>query len=183
MCLLQERDIQLCANDPSRKPSHYFNSFFISKILEFDVYTYKNVSRWTRKFDIFALRRIYFPININNNHWTMIVLYMEQRQIHYYDSMGGSGRKYIAALTRWMKDEALSKKGVADYDTSDFELIDHGCSIPQQKNGFDCGAFSCLFADFDTDDLPFDFSQQHLPNWRLKMCLDILRGDLLYPCL
>lgn len=46
MNMLQERDKALCAlPGSSRKPSHFFNSFFVSKLLERDEYTYRNVKR------------------------------------------------------------------------------------------------------------------------------------------
>jgi len=185
MCLLQDRDAALCKLSPEmRKPSHYFNSFFMSKLLDTGntkQYTYSQVQRWTKKFDIFSLRRIYFPINIGNSHWTHLVLYMEEREVHYYDSMAGNGTKYIKTILRWVGDEAKTKKGWENYDVSDFVEIDHGDEVPQQANGYDCGVFSCIFADFDTDNLPFEFSQAHIPNIRMRMCLDILRGELSYP--
>ena len=44
---------------------HFFNSFFISKLLdEAGGYSFKNVKRWSRKVpgkDIFALDKIFFP--------------------------------------------------------------------------------------------------------------------------
>ena len=185
MSMLKDRDEALCLLNPTgRKSSHYFNSFFISKLLDTEnkkVYTYDAVKRWSKKFDIFTKRRIYFPINISNSHWTHLVLYMEQREIHYYDSMGGNGRMYIEAILRWIKDEARTKKNWEEYDVSDFTLVDHGRDVPQQGNGFDCGVFSCTFALFDTDDLPFDFDQVHMPNFRLRICLDILEGGFSYP--
>lgn len=184
MGLLQDRDAELCKNNPSRNSSHYFNSFFMNKVLDENdkrVYTYSAVRRWTKKFDIFTKRRIYFPINISNTHWTHLVLYIEAREIHYYDSMGGNGEKYMRAILKWVVDEARDKKKAIDgYDVSDFRLIDHGHNIPQQENGYDCGVFSCMFADFDTDDLPFQFSQENLADFRLKIVLAIMRGELLY---
>jgi len=185
MSMLKDRDEALCRLNPTgRKSSHYFNSFFMSKLLDTNKtkeYTYDAVKNWTKAVDIFTKRRIYIPINISNSHWTHLVLYMEQREIHYYDSMGGNGRMYIEAILRWIKDEARTKKNWEEYDVSDFTLIDHGRDVPQQGNGFDCGIFSCTFALFDTDDLPFQFDQVHMPNFRLRICLDILEGGFSYP--
>lgn len=46
MCMLQERDAEVCSSsNPPRKPSHFFNSFFISKLYEGNQYNYKNVKR------------------------------------------------------------------------------------------------------------------------------------------
>lgn len=184
MELLQDRDRALCNKDSTRKSSHYFNSFFMAKLLDTGdkcTYTYDAVKRWTKRFDIFAKRRIYFPVNIRNTHWTHLVVHMETRQIHYYDSMGSDGSMYQKAILRWIGDEAKVKKGWDTYDLNCWTLVDHGGDIPQQSNGFDCGVFSCIFADFDTDDLPFNFAQVHMPNFRLKICLDVVRGELTYP--
>ena len=45
MEMLRERDAALCATNKARKPSHFFNSFFIDKLLERKQYNYKNVKR------------------------------------------------------------------------------------------------------------------------------------------
>ena len=42
MFLLQERDALVCASDSSRKPCHFFNSFFFTKLLE--NYNYRQVA-------------------------------------------------------------------------------------------------------------------------------------------
>jgi hypothetical protein len=45
MQMLQEWDKQLCEADPKRKPSHFFNLFFMTKLLQNNKYTYANVKR------------------------------------------------------------------------------------------------------------------------------------------
>ena len=46
MCMLQERDTQLCAKNSSRRASHYFNSFFVNKLVDLDNrYNYNNIKR------------------------------------------------------------------------------------------------------------------------------------------
>jgi hypothetical protein len=63
MCMLQERDDQLCEGIPGRKASHFFNSFFMERLLISDhAYTYSNVRRWSKKFDSFAQEKIFFPV-------------------------------------------------------------------------------------------------------------------------
>jgi sentrin-specific protease 1 len=132
MCMLMARDVELSEHCPGRKTSHYYNSFFINKLVDQGGYSYSNVRRydnattnayydihctisddiyyntachhlvflchdfsvrWSKKFDILSKRRIYCPINISNNHWTLGVIYMEEKKVVYYDSMSGSGRK------------------------------------------------------------------------------------------
>lgn len=52
---LAVRDAELCAKNPNRKRSHFFKSFFITKLLnEGDLtkdgeYSYSNVKRWSKK--------------------------------------------------------------------------------------------------------------------------------------
>lgn len=207
MCMLQERDAELCqAEGPARKPSHFFNSFFISKLNEGNQYNYKNVKRynacfiqsissiisvtiiitkyihrWTKKVDIFALDKIFCPINISNTHWTLAVIHMADKRIQYYDSMAGSGAQYVKILSKYIQDEAADKKGNANYDMSDWTLqhCDRQCT-PQQQNGSDCGVFSIMFADFLAAKLPLSFDQSNVSQCRLKICASILGGKLWY---
>jgi hypothetical protein len=45
MQMLQEWDKRLCEADRTRKPSHFFNLFFMTKLLQNDIYTYASVKR------------------------------------------------------------------------------------------------------------------------------------------
>ena len=62
--ILAKRDSELAARSPGRKRSHFFKSFFITKLLDEAGYNYENVERWSQKVpgkDIFALDKIFFP--------------------------------------------------------------------------------------------------------------------------
>ena len=61
-------------------------------------YGYANVRRWSRKFDVFEKEKIFIPVNISNSHWTMIVVFVQKREIHYYDSMNNSGARFTKAV-------------------------------------------------------------------------------------
>lgn len=184
MHMLKERDTSLCELHPNeRTPSHFFNSFFMQKLLEFSKtgYDYSQVKRWTKKVDLFEMDKVFFPINISNSHWTMLVVFMKKRKIQYYDSMAASGRKYLEAIMRYIKDEHQAKKGTP-IDMSDWEIV--SCKrneTPQQHNGYDCGVFSIMFADFLSDNLELHFSQEDISDMRLKIALAIHSGQLSYP--
>jgi Ulp1 family protease len=45
MQMLQEGDQQLCETDPTRKPSHFFNLFFMTRLLQKGVFKFDNVER------------------------------------------------------------------------------------------------------------------------------------------
>jgi len=111
--MLQQRDAELCAAEPGRAPSHFFNSFFIPKLMGTDArtYNYAGVRRWTKKFDLFSRHRVFAPVNVGNMHWCLIGVDFRARAIRYYDSMGGTGAPYLKAMLKYLKDEHQTKKG------------------------------------------------------------------------
>ena len=51
------------------------------------------IIRWTKNFDIFEKDKLFFPINIDNTHWTMMVVYVQDKRVMYLDSMGQLGER------------------------------------------------------------------------------------------
>jgi sentrin-specific protease 1 len=187
MELLAERDSILCQKDSKRRRSVFYNSFFIDRLCnsghavqgEAVPYCYSNVRRWSRKkkVDMFDVDKIICPVNLDNMHWALIVIFVQHCRICYYDSMGGSDRGLLKLVMRYMQDESRDKRG-REMDTTNWSTT---CSTsPTQCNGFDCGVFAIMNADFLSDDLPLEYSQQHMPLFRRKVCANILRGKLNY---
>mmetsp|Transcript_10330 Transcript_10330/g.19305 ORF Transcript_10330/g.19305 Transcript_10330/m.19305 type:complete len:93 (+) Transcript_10330:325-603(+) len=56
---LQRRDEHLHRTNIIPKSSRFFSSFFYKKMMENNKYNYKNVERWTRKYDVFMHGKIY----------------------------------------------------------------------------------------------------------------------------
>ena len=185
MALLQERDDRLCAHAAKtpkaakRWPCRFFNSFFINKLLdEGRGYNYVGVRRWTKKFDVFAHRMLFFPVNISNTHWCLAVVHVREKRIQYYDSMGGPGTYYLRALQRWVVDEMKHKKG-EDIDPEEWRLQPTTSDTPQQKNGSDCGVFTSMCADYLSEDLQLsDFAQRDIPRLRYRIAHSIINGRL-----
>lgn len=184
MQLLQERDSKLCDIYNTRKKSHFFTSFFMEKLLiSNNGYAYSNVKRWSKKFDVFALEKVFIPINISNAHWALGVIFIQKKEIHYYDSMSGSGENYLKAMVQWLVDEGREKKNIT-IDSSQYKKISCHRDLPQQKNGVDCGVFTTICADFLLDNLPLtesSYNQREMPYYRRKLVADICRGALQYP--
>ena len=70
--------------------------------------------RWSKKAkvpDIFALQKMVVPVNIRNMHWTSVHVDFLQREIVFYDSMGGAGEHYMEATLGYLKAEHEKKKG------------------------------------------------------------------------
>ncbi len=143
--LLSDQDSKICGDNPTRKRSHFFNSFFWQNLFDEKnddetlrgTYNYEKVRRWSRNVpggDIFELKHIFLPINHDNFHWTSACIFMEQKVIEYFDSYGCDGQHYLKGLLRYLADEWLSKRGT-NLDTSKWQLLDRSDDIPQQKNG------------------------------------------------
>jgi len=184
---LAKRDEKLCAKQPGRKRSHFFNSFFVQAMFDDKNnntalrgrYNYKNVRRWSKKVpgkDIFNLKYIFCPINLDNMHWTSACIFMEEKKIQYYDSMGGSGMVKLKGLLQYLKDEWKAKKKGGELDVCEWELVACTRDTPQQLNGYDCGVFTCMFADFVTKDCEPVFQQQHITQCRQRIALSIMKN-------
>ncbi|CAM9822559.1 unnamed protein product [Pylaiella littoralis] len=181
MQLLAVRDKELCNANPKRRPSHFFNSFFLAKLRGHDgKYNYKGVRRWTRKVKVFEMDKIFVPVNVSNTHWCMAVIYMKHKRINYFDSMGGSGKNVTNSLLDWLEDEDDDKNGDdGTFDPDDWTT--EGTNVattPQQENGSDCGAFAVSFASYISDDLPLDFRQADITQMRRRMLWSLLNQCL-----
>lgn len=181
MDMLNERDTLLSSKFPDRKASHFFKTYIMSNLGTGEKYSFERVQKYESKINIFELRRLYFPINIKDTHWTLAVVDMDAKQIHYYDSMNKGGHIYMNSLLMWLKDKAEKSNSGNAYDMSEWKCLDEE-NIPQQINGFDCGMFLISYCDFLSDNLPLSsFSQEDMPDFRLKTVLKILNNKLDYP--
>ena len=136
--MLSKRDKQLCMDDPDHQCLHFFQSFFITKLLDEDGYQYQHVSKWSRKVpgkDIFKLDKIFIPINMGNMHWITAVIFMKKKRIEIFDSMGSEGSRYLKALFRYIQDEHKDKRKRPLPNTKKWELVPTQRYMPRQHNG------------------------------------------------
>jgi Ulp1 family protease len=179
--MLQEREKKFVSMYPERAPLFFFNSFFTAKLLDEGGYNYAKVKRWSTKvkIDIFKMNKIFFPVNIADNHWTMAIINMSKKQICYYDSFHSKGERYLTGLLKYIVDEGKDKHNMT-INESEWSFISGDSTTPLQTNGYDCGVFSVMCADFLSDDLPLSYNQSEMNFFREKICADILRGELTY---
>ena len=179
LLMLSKRDEEICKAKDGKKRSHFFKSFFITKLLDENGYTYKNVKRWSKKVpgkDIFNLDKIIIPVNISGMHWSLLTVFVQKKKIQFFDSMGGDGTRYLEGLMNYMKDEHMDKKKNPLENVDDWKLVGYERGIPQQENGYDCGVFACMYADFISQDLPLKFSQDQITECRERIALSIING-------
>ena len=143
-CLVR-RDEKLCAKKLGRRWSHFFNSFFMQMMFNEKNnspqlrgrYNYKNVRRWSNKVpgkDIFNLKYIFCPINLDDMHWTLAVIFMEAKRIQYYDLFGCTAWAKLEGLLNYFKDAYRAKHG-KEMDATEWKLVSCRRDTPQQRNG------------------------------------------------
>jgi len=178
LTMLARREILLSKERPGRKRCHFFKSYFITKLLGEGGYCYASVKRWSRNVhgrNIFLLDKIICPINCGGVHWACAVIFIQKKRIQFYDSLLGSGMVYMESLMDYLKDEHMDKLKTT-MDTSNWKLVDCQPNTPQQENGFDCGVFTCMFADYLSRDAPLTFGQHTVTECRERMVLSIVKG-------
>ena len=86
----------------NNKRIHSFSSFFFVKLLRkgeaVEGYLFSKVRRWTKHIDNSNLDIIFIPVNITNQHWTLVLIDILSKTIIYYDSFRREGPYADAAL-------------------------------------------------------------------------------------
>jgi len=157
---LNKHDVTLCERNEGRKRSHAFNSFFMRELFGQElldpnkrgIYNFAAVARWSKMVpggNIFNLRYLLFPININDMHWTLAVVSMEDRCIRYYDSLPDGSQFHTDmrnGIRRYLKDEYKKLTDGNELNETEWDSLDCSSETPRQINGewaFDC----CCCAD------------------------------------
>ena len=127
--------------------------------------------------DIFNLNCIVFPVNMGQMHWTCAVAFMQEKRIQFYDSMGDDGMHYVEGIFQYIKDEHQAKHGAPLPDPDSWRLVACTRDTPRQLNGYDCGVFLCMFADFLSKGCPLLFDQTMITQCRERIALAIMKGQ------
>jgi Ulp1 family protease len=84
------------------------------------------------------------------------VVYMEEKQIQYYNSLNGVGKghNYLKSTLRYLYDSDEIKEHIKPVE---WKLVLCAETVPQQKNRVNCGAFDCIFCYYISHDSCLDF--------------------------
>jgi Ulp1 family protease len=126
-------------------------------------------------------------VNKDFNHWSLIVIYIQQKKIIYYDSMTYNktvveyGNKLINIMLRWLNDVAVLTKKTFNAKEWDTKSTDNK-TVPQQNNGIDCGVFCIMFMDYIANNFPFnkDVIQNNMEKFRKIIAVTLLTKKLVY---
>ncbi|CAB1102982.1 unnamed protein product [Ectocarpus sp. CCAP 1310/34] len=177
---LQARNREAVASGKQVPKCGIMSSFFYTQLSDNGRgYRYQGVKRFLKKakIDLFDLDKFIFPINVNQNHWTLAVINFRLERLEYYDSLGApfgdAGFEYMA---RFVDDESRNKRGGQEMDISHWPRFNYQ-NVPHQRNGIDCGVFASMFADRLSKGRPLSFSQSDIRHCRKVLTLAILRGE------
>ncbi|KAK9719863.1 hypothetical protein K7432_004520 [Basidiobolus ranarum] len=161
-------------SQPDKYPSvHFFNTFFYPLLLE---HGYAKVQRWTRRVDLFSKELVIVPIHLGA-HWCCAIINIKLKRIEYYDPLLSNNPQCLKALQAYLNDEAKSKKELV-LDSSEWTSYTPK-DIPRQENGYDCGVFSCQYAEYISRNSPLNFSQRHMVQFRKQMVYEIVTTKLI----
>ena len=193
--MLMEYDTKMCNAVPGRISWFLWSSHMMDKLLKaVDDSDYADVVKWTYKhYSIFKIGNLMLPINISNHHWTLAIVYVEDKKIIYYDSYipkrstssNVKSNKYLDAILKWLEYESHKPDvdiGSAFGCCDDWTLsISDRTVTPQQRNGYDCGCFVIKMMDCFVrgDELNFTYNDI-VGGFRKKVGTDIIRGHLDY---
>jgi hypothetical protein len=166
--------------------SQYLSTYFFAKLMSFNknIYNYSNVKSEfhsnRKEVNIFKMNKVFIPINISNTHWVLVVVYISQKTVCYYDSYGSDGSRFLVNIMKWIKEESHICR--EQYSETDWKVISRA-ECPRQRNGFDCGVFVLISADVLSDDIPMNqgtYTQSDFKHFRKKIACDLVRKSLLY---
>ena len=161
------------SKDPGMPSLYTFSTFLYLKLDKFGLEEgMRQTGNWVQK-DLREKELVMFPVH-KSDHWTLVVVDMRTRTVHYLDSIRGSRR--TSAAPRLIKGymEAYCK-AAGEAMTFKVKIRD---DAPVQTNGVDCGVFVCQCAERMARGSSLNFSQADLVGTRERMREELLMGEV-----
>ncbi|XP_070554739.1 sentrin-specific protease-like [Ptychodera flava] len=163
--------------DVSGPDIYTFSTFLYAHLLRNG---YVAVQRWTSEADLFLKDIVLFPINVNDSHWIICAADMRTRTLRCYDSLFDKGVSRMVYLNKLREYLSLERKKVYGKDAAAWNwTLECVRQVPQQRNGFDCGVFVCLFARLIASDVAVNFTQEEVGRFRNQIVYEILHKRIL----
>jgi hypothetical protein len=169
--------------------SLYWNSFDITNILPKvyspELFTYKKNLFSVSFFD--NCFKVFWPINMNNTHWALMMMDFIEKKCSYYDSIQSFADKYcnnifFPCCKQFLKCHAEHHHGDDQnhYKENEwkFEVV---INCPQQNDSFSCGVACILNADYLSDGLDLNYLKSNdFLYYRKRYVIHILKGMINY---
>lgn len=150
--------------------------------LQQEPYQYISIRNWSKKakFETISTNKIFIPIHVAGNHWTLAVINFIDKRFEYYDSLGGKNNELLTKLRQYVKDEALFYNAISDYDLDKWiNYTPSRKNIPQQENKNDCGVFVCYNARLLSRNKALDYDQHTIQLFRKHMAREFRAQTIL----
>ena len=146
-------------------------------------------------------RKVFFPVFVDTNHFAVLVLDVKFKALVYYDSilygknkttgMTDNAEKYLYLVTDFIKNYLKYKEFAGESKVEAFlkdmehRLIQYDNS-PQQKNGYDCGVYTCALGYLISADKRIPepkkkgatFTKKQVQNMRLRIKESFVKGEI-----
>lgn len=165
---------------------HSFTSYFYMRL---SVGGYSSVENWTKKTEIYQKETIFVPINITDDHWILVAIFIEEPcRIVIIDSFGSitdeCATKIEKNLIIWLNKEYHKIK--VSNETNEIgnpinitlDLMFDKEAAPQ-VDGYSCGVFICMFARLIAEDIEMDKIksiakfEEAVKKFRKVMCIEL----------
>ncbi|VBB78234.1 Protease that specifically cleaves Smt3p protein conjugates, putative [Yarrowia lipolytica] len=141
---------------------------------------YSGVARWAKRagIDVTKADYVFFPLNLNNNHWCLAVLDNVNKQIRQHDSLNGDGTRNLHIIKDYLRQEAEKMHPGSGGMFDEYEIVSRAES-PQQFNGVDCGVFTCQNIELMARNAPLNYSQEDMPTIRRRIVYEVCTAEFL----
>ncbi|CAN0559850.1 unnamed protein product, partial [Ectocarpus sp. 12 AP-2014] len=163
----------LLQRNSSSQKNIFMNTFFYTQFTAPDV-RHALVREYTSNLNTTGAVKIFVPVNHDLNHWTLIVIDVEKKQVISMDSFNEEREYATDEMLEWIQQEHIQKK--RSFDKQKWTMLH--MNVPIQKNTVDCGVFVCMFAAYFANDRPFTFTHRDMTKMRARMAWSILNRRL-----
>ena len=189
-----------CKRDPASTVFVFYTQFYMNLMGGGGKYDYLRAGeifnkrgRTKAQVDILKQRALLIPVNINNTHWILCFVDMYYKCLYALDSLLGVDTAVVLGnILRYLEDEFRYKKKIV-LNRSEWTVRPADTnSTPQQPNSYDCGVYTCMFANvltayFDRQAKAKEFRRvdmeifdviraSDMPRVRQQIQLDLLSG-------
>ena len=113
---------------------------------------------------MFLFDYVFFPVG-TEEHWMLVYACIKTRKLFYMDSLLSERRAndVLGNIKGYMYNSSVKLHGKDNAWVFDTEIIR---TVPQQKNGIDCGIFTCQFTEQVAREASISFTQEDIPQIR-----------------
>jgi hypothetical protein len=101
-----------------------------------------------------------------------------KKTIQVFDPLFENYESSVIAVFQYLKDACKHEHGNKELPNQDqWKLFASNRDIPGQTNGYDCGVFVCMYADYITNGWPLIFDQAYINRCRERIALGCMKNS------